>query len=85
MDTEYTGKVFEKILQGVFKGYGLSMNFGSTVSSYLPWLKDTGKPAATFQDSIRCGSIGEAALNIRSGDAGTFHAKRQCLLIINEY
>ena len=49
---------FERILQEVFKGYGLSMNFeqyvlvGSTVRSYLSWLKDNGKLAATFQDSM---------------------------------
>ena len=51
-------KCFERILQEVFKGYGLSMNFeqyvlvGSTVSSYLSWLKDTGKLSAEFQDSM---------------------------------
>jgi hypothetical protein len=39
-------------------GYGLSMNFeqyvlvGSTVRSYLSWLKDTGKLKAEFQDSM---------------------------------
>lgn len=49
---------FERILQEVFKGYGLSMNFeqyvlvGSTVRSYLSWLKDTGKMTAEFQDNI---------------------------------
>ena len=49
---------FEKILQEVFKGYGLSMNFeqyvlvGSTVRSYLSWLKDNGKLAVAFQDSM---------------------------------
>ena len=49
---------FERILQEVFKGYGLSMNFeqyvlvGSTVRSYLSWLKDNGKLEATFQDSM---------------------------------
>ncbi len=49
---------FERILQEVFQGYGLSMNFeqyvliGSTVRSYLSWLKDTGKVAAVFQDSM---------------------------------
>ena len=48
---------FEKILQEVFKSYGLSMNFeqyvlvGSTVRSYLSWLKDNGKLTAAFQDS----------------------------------
>ena len=47
---------FEHILQELFKGYGLTMNFeqyvlvGSTVRSYLSWLKDTGKMAAEFQD-----------------------------------
>ena len=49
---------FERILQEVFKGYGLSMNFeqyvlvGSTVRSYLSWLKDTGKMTAEFQDNM---------------------------------
>ncbi len=49
---------FEKILQEMFKGYGLAMNFeqyvlvGSTVRSYLSWLKDTGKLMITFQDSM---------------------------------
>ena len=49
---------FEKILQEVFKGYGLAMNFeqyvlaGSTVRSYLSWLKDTGKLTTTFQDNM---------------------------------
>lgn len=49
---------FEKILQEVFRGYGLSMNFeqyalvGSTVRSYLSWLKDNGKLTVTFHDSM---------------------------------
>ena len=49
---------FERILQEVFRGYGLIMNFeqyvlvGSTVRSYLSWLKDTGKVSAEFQDSM---------------------------------
>ena len=49
---------FEKILQEVFKGYGLTMNFeqyvlvGSTVRSYLSWLKDTGKLTVIFQNSM---------------------------------
>ncbi len=49
---------FEKILQEVFKVYGLSMNFeqyvlvGSTIRSYLSWLKDTGKLTVAFQDSM---------------------------------
>ncbi len=49
---------FEHILQKVFKNYGLTMNFeqyvlaGSTVRSYLSWMKDTGKLSAEFQDSM---------------------------------
>ncbi len=49
---------FERILQEVFKDYGLTMNFeqyvlvGSTVRSYLSWLKDNGKLAVMFQDSM---------------------------------
>ena len=49
---------FEGILQEVFKDYGLSMNFeqyvlvGSTVRSYLSWLKDNGKLANMFQDNL---------------------------------
>ncbi len=45
---------FEGIWQELFKRYGLAMNFeqyvlvGSTVRSYLSWLKDTGKLAAMF-------------------------------------
>ncbi len=51
-------KCFERILQEVFIGYGLTMNFeqyvlvGSTVRSYLSWLKDTGKVSAEFQDAM---------------------------------
>ncbi len=49
---------FEGILQKVFQGYGLSMNFeqyvlvGSTVRSYLSWLQDAGRLDAVFQDSM---------------------------------
>ena len=49
---------FERILQEVFRGYGLSMNFeqyvlvGSTVRSYLSWMKDNGKLSVTFQDNM---------------------------------
>lgn len=49
---------FEKILQEIFRGYGLIMNFeqyvlvGSTVRSYLSWLKDTGKLSVEFRDSM---------------------------------
>ena len=49
---------FEHILKEVFKGYGLAMNFeqyvlvGSTVRSYLSWLKDNGKLTAAFCDNM---------------------------------
>ena len=49
---------FEKILQEVFQGYGLAMNFeqyvlvGSTVRSYLSWLKDNGKLTAGFYEGM---------------------------------
>ena len=46
---------FERILQGLFDKYGLSMNFeqyalvGSTVRSYLSWLKEGGGLRAFFE------------------------------------
>lgn len=49
---------FENILQKIFQFYGLSMNFeqyalvGSTVRSYLSWLKDSGKLAVAVKDSM---------------------------------
>lgn len=49
---------FEAILQKLFAAYSLSMNFeqyvlvGSTVRSYLSWLKDTGKLDAVFEDNM---------------------------------
>ena len=48
---------FETILQKLFQRYQLTMNFeqyvlvGSTVRSYLSWLKDTGKLNAGFVDN----------------------------------
>ena len=47
---------FEDILQQLFAAYGLAMSFeqyvlvGSTVRSYLAWLKDTGRLTALFED-----------------------------------
>ena len=47
---------FETILQRLFQAYQLTMDFeqyvlvGSTVRSYLSWLKDTGKLNAVFSD-----------------------------------
>lgn len=48
----------ERILQEVFRDYGLAMNMeqyalvGSTVRSYLSWLKDTGRMTTVFEDSM---------------------------------
>ena len=47
-------EAFETILKTLFDGYGLKMTFeqhalvGSTVRSYLAWLKDTGRLQADF-------------------------------------
>lgn len=49
---------FEAILQRLFTDYGLTMNFeqyvlvGSTVRSYLAWLKDGGKVNALFENNM---------------------------------
>jgi len=49
---------FETVLQRLFARYGLAMNFeqyvlvGSTVRSYLAWLKDTGRLNARFEDNL---------------------------------
>ncbi|MDD2955985.1 MAG: MBL fold metallo-hydrolase [Oscillospiraceae bacterium] len=51
-------RCFEQVLQGIFAKYGLTMNFeqyvlvGSTVRSYLSWLKDTGRAAARFDNNL---------------------------------
>ncbi|MBD5160548.1 MAG: MBL fold metallo-hydrolase [Oscillibacter sp.] len=49
---------FETILQRLFRHYGRTMNFqqyalvGSTVRSYLSWLKDGGRLEAGFEDNL---------------------------------
>ncbi len=49
---------FEAILQKLFTDYALTMNFeqyvlvGSTVRSYLAWLKDTGRLNAVFENNM---------------------------------
>ena len=49
---------FEALLQKLFRAYDLMMNFeqyvlvGSTVRSYLSWLKDTGRVDALFEDGM---------------------------------
>ena len=48
---------FEALLQKLFRFYALDMNFeqyvlvGSTVRSYLAWLKDTGRLSVRFEDN----------------------------------
>ena len=49
---------FEQLLQKLFAVYNLTMNFeqyvlvGSTVRSYLAWLKDTGKVSVAFVNNL---------------------------------
>lgn len=49
---------FENLLQKVFLAYGLAMDFeqyvlvGSTVRSYLAWLKDNGRIEAVFEKNM---------------------------------
>ena len=49
---------FEMILQRLFTNYGLGLNFeqyvlvGSTVRSYLAWLKDTGRLNVLFENNM---------------------------------
>lgn len=51
-------RCFEQILQALFTHYGLVMNFeqyalvGSTVKSYLTWLKESGRVEAEFEDNL---------------------------------
>ncbi len=55
---EFCGEplIFERILQKLFREFSLTMNFeqyvlvGSTVRSYLAWLKDAGKLEYLFED-----------------------------------
>ncbi len=50
--------IFEHILQAVFMRYGLTMNFeqyvlvGSTIRSYLAWLKDKGEMTVDFSSNL---------------------------------
>ena len=56
LDLCETPRCFEEILQ-LFQAYALTMNMeqyvlvGSTVRSYLAWLKDTGRLNVSFEDS----------------------------------
>ena len=55
LDICETPIIFENILQQLFNEYGLVMNFeqyvlvGSTVRSYLSWLKDSGRMEVVFE------------------------------------
>ncbi len=55
---------FELILQKLFNDYGLTMNFeqyvlvGSTVRSYLSWLKDGGRLNTKFENNMLLWSAG---------------------------
>ena len=57
LDLCETPRCFEEILQQLFQAYALTMNMeqyvlvGSTVRSYLAWLKDTGRLNVSFEDS----------------------------------
>ena len=48
----------ETLLKEIFDEYELKMNFeqyvlvGSTVCSYLPWMKDSGKVEAAFRNNM---------------------------------
>ena len=49
--------MFEELLKKLFDGYGLALTFeqyvlvGSTVKSYLAWLKDTGRLEVCFENN----------------------------------
>ena len=49
--------IFEELLRKLFDDYGLTLTFeqyvlvGSTVKSYLAWLKDTGRLTVLFEDN----------------------------------
>ena len=49
--------IFEELLKKLFDDYALTLNFeqyvlvGSTVRSYLAWLKDTGRLTVIFEDN----------------------------------
>ena len=53
-----TPRCFESLLQALFNTYGLQLSFeqyalvGSTVRSYLTWLKAEGRVSARFEDNL---------------------------------
>ena len=58
LDVCKTPMNFERVLQSVFRRYDLTMTFeqyvlvGSTVRSFLSWLKDTGRMEAAVEDHL---------------------------------
>ncbi len=52
-----TPRCFEEILRELFTSYALTMNFeqyvlvGSTVRSYLAWMRDSGRLGVSFEDN----------------------------------
>lgn len=62
-----TPVMFERLLQQIFTGYGLTMTYeqyvliGSTVRSYLSWLMDTGRVQALIEDNMILWKSVEAA------------------------
>jgi len=60
---------FEQLLKELFEAYGLAMTFeqhalvGSTVRSYMTWLKDTGRITADIKENVlvyeKCAQEGE--------------------------
>ena len=57
MNITATPLSFEDILKGIFDHYALNLNFeqyvlvGSTIRSYLAWLKDQGRVKVEFADN----------------------------------
>jgi hypothetical protein len=53
-----TPATFERILQEMFRQYRLEMCFeqyvlvGSTIRSYLSWLRDSGRLTVSFEDAL---------------------------------
>lgn len=65
-----TPQTFEQILQQLFYHYSLTMTFeqyvlvGSTIRSYLSWLKDTAKLKAKFENNLLLWQTAEATKEI---------------------
>lgn len=75
-------RCFEVILQELFTDYGLKMNFeqyvlvGSTVRSYLAWLKDTGRLQVKFEENMLLWGAGVREKNPAPGLAASLEIKK---------